>query len=440
MTAPRGSPSVPGTRADLESRQFEALCRLIRAVRVTNVFYRERWVVAGLEPSGLPRSLVDFRSSYPFTRKHDLVVDQSAHPPYGTNLTFPVDAYTRCHGTSGSTGNPLRWLDTPESWDWMLGNWERVYAAAGVGRADRVFFAFSFGPFLGFWTAFEAALRLGCLALPGGGLTTVARLRSILEQEATVLCCTPTYALHLGAVAVAEGIDLRRSRVRRLIVAGEPGGSIVATRRAIEAAWPGATVCDHHGMTEVGPVSYECPRRPGVLHVMESSYLAEVVDPRTGRPAAEGERGELVLTTLGRVGSPLIRYRTGDLVQPRSFVEMSCECGTPDLALEGGILGRTDDMVVVRGVNVFPSAVEEVVRSVPAAGEYRVELRSEGALLELAVEVEPAATEGDAEALRQTLEAAFQSRLALRVPVSVLPRGSLPRHEMKARRWVRTAS
>lgn len=431
----------PGTGSDptaeWASHQLEALRRLVAEVAATNPFYRHRW--AGGVGAPDTASVEAFRRSCGFTRKHDLVVDQAANPPYGTNLTYPLERYSRCHGTSGSSGNPLRWLDTPESWSWMLGNWERVYQAAGVGRADRVFFAFSFGPFLGFWTAFEAALRLGCLALPGGGLTSVARLRSILEQEATVLCCTPTYALHLGAVAAAENIDLGRGCVRRILVAGEPGGSILATRRAIESAWPGATVMDHHGMTEVGPVSYECPVQAGTLHVIESSYLAEVVDPRSGHPSAAGETGELVLTTLGRLGSPLLRYRTGDLVRPRT-APGSCACGTRDLALEGGVLGRTDDMVVIRGVNVFPSAVEEVVMGVSGAGEYRAEVRSVGAMLELRVEVERTGAGVDPEVLRDRLESAFQTRLALRVPVTVLDPGALPRYEMKARRWVRTAA
>lgn len=207
-------------------------------------------------------SLEEFKARFPFVRKHDLGVDQASHPPYGTNLTHPIERYTRCHGTSGSTGHPLRWLDTPESWDWMLGNWRRVYSAAGVRPGDRVFFAFSFGPFLGFWTAFESALALGCLCLPGGGMTSVARSRLILEQQATVVCCTPTYAVHLGDVARAERIDLSPSKVRRVIVAGEPGGSLEATRRAIAERWPGAGVSDHHGMTEVGPVSQPRLSRP----------------------------------------------------------------------------------------------------------------------------------------------------------------------------------
>jgi phenylacetate-CoA ligase len=349
-----------------------------------------------------------------FTTKQELIDDQAAHPPYGTNLTFPIERYTRFCQTSGTSGHPLRWLDTPESWSWMLGNWDRVYQAAGITPKDNIFFAFSFGPFLGFWTAFEAATRMGALAIPGGGMRTAVRLLTILETHATVLCCTPTYAIHLAEAAVEEQINIGVSRIRRIIVAGEPGGSIASTRAHIEKLWPGARVVDHHGMTETGPVSYGCPARPGVLHVIESSYIAEVVDR------------ELILTNLGRIGSPLIRYRTGDIV---NLVRGVCTCGTSDVALEGGILGRTDDMVVVRGVNIYPTAVEEVLRS-EGVSEYRVEVHTERAMTQLHIQVE-----NEPDAIHR-LEAALTNAFSLRIPVSSVPTGSLPRFEAKAKRWV----
>jgi phenylacetate-CoA ligase len=321
----------------------------------------------------------------------------------------------------------------------MLDNWEMVHRQAGTTAADRIFFAFSFGPFLGFWTAFESAQRLGCLVFAGGGMNSVARLRAILELRATILCCTPTYALHLAEVAAKEGIDLRASQVRTLSVAGEPGGSIPATRARLQELWPGARVYDHHGMTEVGPVSYECPVWPGVLHVIERAFLAEVVDPATGQAVAPGGQGELILTNLGRLGSPLLRYRTGDLVQLSTFnFQLStCPCGTTDLALEGGILGRVDDMVVVRGVNVYPGAVEEIIRRVGGVAEYQVRVSQRQSLAELSVTIEPAMDVTDGAALAARLAREFEAGLALRVPVAVAAAGSLPRFEMKSHRWLR---
>jgi phenylacetate-CoA ligase len=417
-------------RSDLEAHQLTRLRALVETARNSNSFYAEK--LRGLRLDGL--TLHQFREAVPFTFKRELIEDQEAHPPWGTNLSFPIERYTRLHLTNGTTGNPLRWLDTAESWDWMLENWAQVYRSAGVTAGDRVYFAFSFGPFLGFWTAFEAAARLGCLCIPGGGVHTIGRLRAILDQGATVLCCTPTYAMRLAEVAGEEQIDTRTSRLRRIIVAGEPGGSITSTRARIEGLWPGASVVDHHGMTELGPVSYGCPERPGALHVMEAAYIAEVIDPTTGAAVEPGSRGELILTNLGRTGSPLLRYRTGDIVERGA--DGPCSCGSLDLALEGGILARTDDMVIVRGVNLYPSAIENVLRACEGVVEYKVVVHTERVLPEITIQVE---LDDKTESLPSAhhLEAVLQNAFTLRIPVSVLPSGTLPRFEMKAKRWFR---
>ena len=399
---------------------------LLSAILPHNPFYAAKLRGVGSHPD---------LASLPFTTKQELIEDQQAHPPYGSNLTYSLERYARfCQTSATTTGTPMRWLDTPESWDWMIANWVRVYQSAGVGPGDRIFFAFSFGPFLGFWVGFDAAVRLGCLAIPGGGMRSAARLRTIVETSATVLCCTPTYAIRLAEVAAEENIDLASAKVRTLIVAGEPGGSVAATRRRISALWRGARVVDHHGMTEIGPVSYGCPKRPGVLHVIDESYIAEVIDPLTGEAVPRGVTGELVLTNLGRLGSPLLRYRTSDMVQ--AAPEDRCECGAGGLALIGGILGRTDDMLVVRGVNVYPSAVENIVRGFDAVNEYRVAIQNHRTLPELSIQVEPAPAHVHDPTLTHRLEAALTNAFALRIPVSLVPQGSLPRFEMKARRWV----
>jgi phenylacetate-CoA ligase len=414
-------------RVDLEADQLRKLRALLTAVR-DNPFYaaKLRGAKAGIELSSLP-----------FTLKQELIDDQLAHPPYGSNLTYSLDRYTRFSQTSATTtGNPMRWLDTPESWDWMVDKWTRVYRAAGVGAGDRIFFAFSFGPFLGFWVAFESATRMGSLAIPGGGLRSAARLRAIIETSVNVLCCTPTYAMRLAEAAAEEDIDLAGAKVRTIIVAGEPGGSVPAVRSRIARLWHGARVVDHHGMTEIGPVSYGCPARPDVLHVMEDSYIAEVIDSESGRPVPRGVTGELVLTNLGRLGSPLLRYRTSDMVE--AAPEDRCECGSYDLALSGGILGRTDDMLVVRGVNVYPGAVDNILRGFEAVREYRVAIQNHRSLPELSIQVEPAPEHAGDTSLTHRLQAALTNAFALRIPVSLVPPGSLPRFEMKARRWVNT--
>ena len=420
-------------RSGIEATQLARLRVLLGSLRAGNPFYAPRLQEAGL--SAEVTTLDAFRSSMPFTEKAELVEDQRRHPPYGSNLTYRLDRYSRFSRTSATTGKPMHWLDTPESWQWMLDNWDRVFEAAGVSSRDRLFFAFSFGPFLGFWTAFEAAARRGCLCIPGGGMSSRARLGAILENGVTVLCCTPTYALRLGEVAVEQRIDLSRGSVGTILVAGEPGGSIGATVSAIERLWPKARVVDHHGMTETGPVSYGCPREPHRLHVLESAYIAEVIDPGDRRPVAPGDIGELILTTLGRTGSPLLRYRTGDLVRP--VRSLPCVCGSGELGLEGGILGRSDDMVVVRGVNLYPGAVEAVIRGCREVVEYRVEVDTRGTLCQLRVQAEPASESVDGPNLRRQLETDLRSAFGLRIPVSIAPQGALPRPEFKANRWVR---
>lgn len=428
------APEAPSDRQSLAEYQRRRLCALLQELLVKNRFWGERLRRRGLD--GELDSLEEFSRRLPTIGKHELVQDQQEHPPYGSLLTYPLDRYVRMHQTSGTTGGPMRWLDTAESWQAQLEVWKQVFRVAGVGAGDRVFFPFSFGPFLGFWTAFDAATQLGCLTIPGGGLTSQGRLEVLLANRATVICCTPTYAIRLAEVAMESGIDLATAGVRVIFVAGEPGGSVPAVSERISTLWGGARICDQHGMTEVGPVSYANPRFPEILHIVETSYLAEVVDTKTLEPLPIGKEGELILTTLDRWGSPLLRYRTGDLVRvsQRSVDEL----GTIDVGLEGGILSRVDDMMVVRGVNLYPSAVDEVVRRQGGIAEYRVTLHTGGALTEVAVEVEASHDCVEPENLAQRLQEAFRNAFQLRIPVHSVASGTLPRFELKAKRWVRT--
>ncbi len=392
------------------------LQHLLRDVAPRSPFYARKF--AGLD-------ITDFQS-LPFTAKAELVRDQLENPPYGSGLTLSRESYCRLHQSSGTaTGRPLRWLDTPDSWNWLLQCWAEMFARVGLTPRDVFFFPFSFGPFLGFWTAFEAAAKAGYLCLPGGGLTSAARLRFLLDHQATVICCTPTYALHLAELAAAEGLDLAGSAVRMLIVAGEPGGGIPATRKRIEEVW-GARVYDHYGLTEVGPAAIEATDTPGRLIVLESQYVAEVIDPANSTPVADGHPGELVLTNLGRLGSPLIRYRTGDVVTAYR---------TADGCLLMEVLGRTDDMIHLRGNNVYPTAIEAVIRRFPAVAEFRITVDKTGPLTDLGVEIEPAGPEAAGD-LREAVGRAIRDELLFRAAVTVVPPGTLPRYEMKAKRVV----
>ncbi len=418
-------------RTRLAECQGRRLAELLRAIQGRNQFYTRKLQEAGLDAALLrfPEDL----SQLPLTTKAELNADQAANPPWGTALTEPLANYTRYCQTSSSTGRPLRWIDTNESWQWLLECWKTVYRGAGVKAGERVFFPFSFGPFLGFWAGFEAGPQIGLHCVPGGGMSSQIRLSMIESIGATVVCCTPTYALRLAEIAELERRrPLTEGTVRTLIVAGEPGGSIPATRERIERSW-GARVIDHHGLTEVGPVSFECWEAPGSLHVNEAEFIAEVLNLQTGHAVGDGETGELVLTNLGRTASPVIRYRTGDIVVRRSE---PCRCGRTWARLEGGILSRADDMVNIRGVNVYPVGIESVVRRLTEVVEFRSIVSRQGSMRSLRLEIEVAPEFDDSSAVASKVAYHLREALGLSVNVQVVESGTLPRFEMKANRFV----
>lgn len=426
-------PAEQLSRSEIRDRQSHRLLDLLEQIVPANPFWTRKFATAGVNVADI-RGLEDL-SRLPVTTKAEIVSDHAAHPPYGSNLTFSVGCYSRLHQTSGTTGAPLRCLDTLASWDWFMDCWAQIYRLIGLTPEDRCFFPFSFGPFIGFWAAFEGACRLGNLAIPGGGMSSQARLQMILTNEATVLGCTPTYAMRLAEVSVEEGIDLANGPVRALVVAGEPGGGIPSIRNRIESAW-GARVFDHWGMTEIGSLAVECESRPRELLVLEAECIAEIVDPQTLEPVAAGDEGELLITNLGRVGCPLIRYRTGDLVRAATS---PTDTGLDLLRLDGGILGRADDMFTIRGNNVFPSSIDAVIREFDAVAEYRIELFTERAMQHIRLSVEPTSNCSRAEIdhLVGEISSRVKDRLNFNAEVIDVEVGSLPRFELKGRRFIR---
>lgn len=406
------------TAAARETHQLVRLNQLLQRILPANPFYRQK--LDGLE---LPLTSLDQLSSLPFTCKDELQVDADTGTR-AANRTWPVERYQHYHRTSGTRGRPLVVLDTAEDWQWWIDVWQFVLDAAQLESADRALMAFSFGPFIGFWSAYDAVLARGALAIPSGGLNTLARLELARSSRATALFCTPSYAMHMADVGEANRFDVPSLAVRRIVVAGEPGGSIPAVRQRIERAW-NARVIDHSGATEVGPWGYPTEDGTG-LHVVESEFLAEFISLETGRPARDGELSELILTTLGRAGCPVIRYRTGDLVRPyrgdagpNRFVR-----------LEGGVLGRVDDMMIIRGMNVFPSSIEQILRGFPDIVEYRMIASKAGAMDALTLEIE------DRQQNPKRVARELQLQLGLRVDVKAVSEGTLPRWEGKARRFL----
>lgn len=410
-------------RSALEQLQLDKLRAMLGEVLQHNPFYRAKFLAIGVERADDIRTLDDYRR-LPFTTRAELSTDQVATPPYGTNLTCAPEHYTRIHQTSGTTGQRLRWLDTAASWDWWGRCWSQVYHAAGITAADRIFFAFSFGPFIGFWSASEGIRQLGALLIPGGGMSSEQRLDAISENEATVLVSTPTYALHLAEVAAAYKLDLPQTRIHTTIHAGEPGAGLPATRQRLEDAW-GARCFDHAGATEVGAWGFECQERAG-LHFNEAEFICEVVDPASGAAADEGE---LVITNLGRNGMPVIRYHTGDRVR---LQDQPCACGRTYQRLDGGVIGRSDDAFIVRGVIFYPSTIENIVRQFPQVTEFAVDIHRRRNLDDMDVHIE---LSGDDNRVADQVGHAIRHHLGLRATVQIAAPNTLPRFELKARRF-----
>jgi phenylacetate-CoA ligase len=408
-----------GLQVDDASEARERQARLLELVLDRNPFQRRRVEALGLDD---PPRLEDL----PPLAKSDLIADQAQQPPFGTNLTYPLERYTRVWQTSGTTGSPLRVLDTADDWNW----WRRLFAhtltVAGVNESDRVGLAFSFGPHVQFWASQEGLQELGAMAIPLGGMTSAQRIQTLAEMEATAVWCTPTYALRLHEVAMHERLESAFDSVRLVLCTGEPGASLPGVRSRIEEAF-GARCIDHAGLTETGPFGYPCPEGHG-LHVLESEFVCEIVDEQLN-PAAPGQRGELLLTPLKRTGFPVLRYRTGDVVVN---TQEACPAGHEDRWLPGGIVGRTDDMAIIRGMNVYPSAVEEAVRRVSGSGEFRITFYTEpSGMDEIKLEVE--LEEGGA---ARRLQEIMRQQLGLRVRVVPVAPGVLPRPNGKSRRVV----
>ena len=409
----------------VKKAQLDCFRKMLEQVFETNTFYKQKYSKVGIQN---PENITTF-SDYqklPYTTKDELSSDQVSYPPYGTNLTFPQEKYTCIHQTSGTTGAPLRWLDTRESWDWWGKCWRDIYCAAGVTASDRLMTAFSFGPFIGFWSAYHGAQQLGAFTIANGGFTSEQRIRAIISNEVSVVICTPTYALRLAEVAEQQGINLRNeSKVRVTIHAGEPGASIPATKQRIEDHW-GALAYDHAGATEVGAWGVMCRQQAGV-HLNEDEFICEVIDPETGNPSDEGE---LVITNLGRIGMPVIRYRTGDYVKLKSE---RCPCGSPHRVLDGGVIGRIDNAIIIRGLNVYPATIENIILKFPDVTEFAVRAYKIETLDELEIQIE--STSSDPTTTATNVSNSIRNELGLRTIVKVVPVGTLPRYEAKSRRF-----
>lgn len=434
-TLPVWDPCETWSRDRITDHQTDRLATQLQRLGRDSAFYRRRFTEAGFDPRGF-RRLEDLRA-LPFTKKADYVGSVADAPPWGEFLAVPPERVARIHFSSGTTAAPV-----PQFWTARdLERWADLYAryahAQGIGPGDIFQCLFTYTWFVGGLGATAGFQRLGATVIPAGSQETERQIRTIFAFGTTVLCGTPSFMVHLGAVAREMGYDPAASPVRAIIVGGEPGGAVPATRRRIEELW-GARCCDAYGSLEFQPIGFDCPAQTGP-HLAEDFAYAEIVDAVTGEPVEDGTPGVLVLTHLDKEAGPLVRWWTGDMVCRDS---RPCACGRTHARLIGGVRGRADDMLVVRGINLFPSAVEEVVRSTAGlTDEYRIVVDASvrnpdtGLLDAIRLQVEPLAG-ADPARVAAELAAAVKDRLRVRAVVETVPAGSLPRAQHKAKRLV----
>jgi len=397
-------------------------------------FYHKLYSDAGIEPGDI-RTFEDIRK-IPKVEKSMMRAIQGKEPyPYGDMLAMPLERVTIYHQTSGTTGQPVYQADSWQDWDWWAEAWACLLYAQGYRNYDRLFLPFGYNIFVAFWGAHYGAEKLGCEVVPGGVLNTEGRILKMQELRATAMAATPTYVLGMADTARRKlGIDPAKDlQIRRITVAGEPGGSIPTTKKRMEEAW-GAKVYDHVGATEIGAWSFECTYQSG-LHINEALFLVEIEDIDSGEIITEpGRRGKMVITALDRMAQPCIRFDSKDVIE---WSPDKCECGRTYRLLKGGVIGRADDITKVKGVLLAPTSIEEVVRSIPElSDEYEVLVTKKGDLDDITLKVElTPGQQNNIVTIRAKLIDQLRVRTNLGYNLEFHEYGTLPRYDVKAKRF-----
>lgn len=423
-------------RDDIRRLQTHKLRQMTEWAYAKSPFHRRRFDEAGFRPEQI-QTFDDLRR-VPMMTREEWMQSLEDYPMFGDlPATDPVHA-VRYHLTSGTSGRtPIRVLDSMKDWEWIAEMWCYGFWGFGVRPDDVIYFAFGYGSFIGFWGAHYCSEKLGALVIPGGAQTTEQRIKQIVEMGVTTVCSTPTYALRMWQVATEMGVNLAAdSKVNKLILSGEPAGSIPAVKRQLEEAW-GAKCGDTAGMTEVGTIMiFECANQPGGTHIIEDHFIEEVINPDSGEPVGYGELGERIVTSFGRGFIPVLRYRTKDMVI--KVPHTACTCGRTTDIYDGGIRGRWDDMKLIRGTNVYPRAVESIVREFDAIDEFQIYISREGIRDEIAIKMElkPGRESEWPELEKRLRKALADSHEGLHFLVVLMEPGTLPRFELKAKRLV----
>jgi len=419
----------------LQALQLKKFRRMVEWAYNNSPFYRRLYQEAGLEPGDI-KAFVDIQKVPKIEKGMMREVQQRDPFPYGDMMTVPLEQVTAFRQTSGTTGTPVYQADTWQDWEWWSESWCYILYAQGYRDTDRVFIPFGYNIFVAFWAGHYAAEKLGCEVVPGGVLDTQARILKMQELKCNAFMATPTYVLGMADTAINKlGIDpIKDLNIQKITCAGEPGASIPTTKKRMEEAW-GAKVYDHIGATEIGAWSYECTEQPGGLHINEAFFLVEIEDMETGEIITEpGKDGKMVITALDRIAKPCIRFDSKDVIR---WADHPCDCGRTFRLIDGGVVGRADDITKVKGVLLAPTAIEEVVRSIPELGdEYEVVVSKKGDIdnILLKVEILPG-KEADQESILFRLKDQLRVKTNLGYKIEVHPHESLPRYEVKAKRF-----
>ncbi len=421
-------------RPDLEKLQLSLFKQKMQYVYDNSPMYRRKYDEVGIRPADI-HSLDDIRK-VPFTEKEDLRESQDRLPPWGDFICIPPEEGVRVFQTTGTTGKPVKILLNNNDWEkHFYRQFMHHMQGYGITSHDILYVPFNYGLHIAWWGLQSAFERAGVMVIPGGGLSSENRIRNLLEYRATVICGTPTYMLYLGETARKMGVSLQDSDIRILIVAGEPGANVPATKKSLEEMW-GANCYDDIGSSEISNFGFECSKQAGT-HVIESMFYVESLDPTTLQPVADGEVGELVITNLNTETAPLIRFRIKDLVR---FDRSTCDCGRTFLRLNGGILGRSDDMFQFAGINIFPSALENTIREIAEfSEEYQIHIPKQGSGNHLLIKVEPketSITPTELQEAKQRLISQIKLNMTITPKVEIVEMGELPRFEAKAKRVI----
>jgi phenylacetate-CoA ligase len=421
-------------REKLQQFQLKKFKKILSWAYENSPFYRRLYKEAGLEPGDI-KTLEDIRK-VPKTEKSMLREIQGVEPyPYGSILSVPLEQVTEYRQTSGTTGQPVYHPETWQDWEWSAESWAYALYAHGYRDYDRVFLPFGYSVNIAFWAGHYAAEKIGCEVVPGGVLDTGARILKMKELKATALMATPTYILGMADTARKMGVDPAKDLyIKKITAAGEPGACIPATKKRMEEMW-GAKVYDQVGATEIGHWGFECQAQAG-LHVLEAFHLVEIEDIETGATITEpGKKGSMVVTTFDRFAHPCIRFDSKDIIEWNPVEK--CECGRTFRLLKGGVVGRADDITKVKGVLLAPTAIEEVVRSIPELGdEYEVIVTKKGDIDDITLKVELTPdSKRNVEAIEPKLVQQLRLKTGLRYNLELHDYGTLPRYDVKAKRF-----